>query len=139
MSKITKFKSQNLAHSRLFRFYIIYSHTHTHTLSLSLSLSFSLSLSLTHTHTHVHTHTHTHTYIYIYIYTGNLYQNYCPVGWGCRIHRLLLCRGVRPPPTSVLDMTLKNLMVRFQPCWSFRECGVPLYCHCSQVHSGPEW
>ena len=21
-----------------------------------------------------------------------------PVGWGCRIHRLLLCRGVRPPP-----------------------------------------
>ena len=27
----------------------------------------------------------------------------CPVGWGCRIHRLLLCRGVRPPPpTSVL-------------------------------------
>ena len=22
----------------------------------------------------------------------------CPVGWGCRIHRLLLCRGVRSPP-----------------------------------------
>ena len=22
----------------------------------------------------------------------------CPVSWGCRIHRLLLCRGVRPPP-----------------------------------------
>ena len=21
---------------------------------------------------------------------------YCPVGWGCRIHRLLHCRGVRP-------------------------------------------
>ena len=21
----------------------------------------------------------------------------CPVGWGCRIHRLLLCRGVRRP------------------------------------------
>ena len=21
-----------------------------------------------------------------------------PVGWGCRIHRLLLCRGVGPPP-----------------------------------------
>ena len=21
----------------------------------------------------------------------------CPVGWGCRIHRLLLFRGVRPP------------------------------------------
>ena len=33
-------------------------------------------------------------------------------------------------------MTLNNLMVRFQQCWSFGECGVPLYCHCSQVHSG---
>ena len=28
----------------------------------------------------------------------------CPVGWGCRIHRLHLCRGVgpHPTPTSVL-------------------------------------
>ena len=25
------------------------------------------------------------------------YPTPCPVGWGCRIHRLLLCRGVRPP------------------------------------------
>ena len=24
----------------------------------------------------------------------------CPVGWGCRIHQLLLCRGVRPPPNE---------------------------------------
>ena len=24
----------------------------------------------------------------------------CPVGWGCRIHRLLLYRGVRPPPNE---------------------------------------
>ena len=24
----------------------------------------------------------------------------CPVGWGCRIHRLLLCRGVRTPPPN---------------------------------------
>ena len=58
---------------------------------------------------HKHTHTHTHTHIYIYIYTG-------PVGWGCRIHRLHLSRGVRPQHTlmSVLDMTLKNLMVRLQ-------------------------
>ena len=23
------------------------------------------------------------------------------VGWGCRIHRLLLCRGVRPPSKQV--------------------------------------
>ena len=63
----------------------------------------------------------------------------CPVSWGCRIHWLHLCRGVRPPLTSVLDMTLNNLMVRFQQCWSFEECRVPLHCHRSQVHSGPEW
>ena len=64
----------------------------------------------------------------------------CPVGWGCRIHRLFLCRRVRHPPlTSVLDITLNNLMVRFQQCWSFGECRVPLHCHCSQVHSCPEW
>ena len=62
----------------------------------------------------------------------------CPIGWGCRIHRLLLCRGVKPLPMSVLDMTL-NLMVRFQWCWSFGECGALVHCHCSQVHSGPEW
>ena len=24
----------------------------------------------------------------------------CPVRWGCRIHWLLLCRGVRPPPNE---------------------------------------
>ena len=24
----------------------------------------------------------------------------CPVGWGCRIHQLLLCRGVRPSPNE---------------------------------------
>ena len=40
---------------------------------------------------------------------------------------------------SILDMTLNNLMVKFQQCWSFGECGVPLHCHRSQVHSGPEW
>ena len=38
----------------------------------------------------------------------------CPVGWDCRIHWLHLCRGVRPHPTSVLDMTLNSLMMRSQ-------------------------
>ena len=65
---------------------------------------------------------------------------FCPVGWGCRIHWLHLCRRVRPPTSNECpDMTLNNLMVRFQQCWSFGECGVPLHCHCSQVHSSPEW
>ena len=66
-------------------------------------------------------------------------NNICPVSWGCRIHWLRLCRGVRLPLMSVLDMTLNNLMVRFPQCWCFGECGVPLHCHCSQVHCGPEW
>ena len=63
----------------------------------------------------------------------------CPVGWGCRIHRLYLCRDSPPPPTSVLNTTLNYLMVRLQYFWSFRECRVPLYCHRSQVHFCPEW
>ena len=49
-----------------------------------------------------------------------------------------LKRG-KTPLMSVLDMTLNNLMVRIQQCWSFGECGVPLHCHCSRDHSGPEW
>ena len=32
-----------------------------------------------------------------------------------------VCKGVRPLPKSVLDMTLNNLMVRFQWCGSFRK------------------
>ena len=47
-------------------------------------------------------------------------------------------RGKIPTPTSLLDMTLNNLMVRFQWCRSFGECGALFRCHCSQVHSGPE-
>ena len=42
---------------------------------------------------------------------------------------------VRTPLMCVLDMTLNNLMVRFQWCWGFGEYGAPLYCHCS----GPAW
>ena len=81
--------------------------------------------------------THTHTYIYIHIHT-HIYIYICPVS--CRIHWQHLCRGVRPPPNECPgNMTLNNLMVRFQQCWSFGECGVPLHCHRSQVHSGPEW
>ena len=80
------------------------------------------------------------TFFLVYLSKMVSKQFSCLVSWGCRIHWLHLCRGVRPPPlTSVLDMTLNNLMVRFQQCWSFGECGVPLHCPHSQVHSRPEW
>ena len=34
----------------------------------------------------------------ILILGDNSHIFYFPVGWGCRIHRLLLCRGLRLPP-----------------------------------------
>ena len=57
----------------------------------------------------------------------------------CFAQSAVFCSGVRPTSRSVLDMTLNNLMVKFQWCWSFGECGVSLHCHHFQVHSGPEW
>ena len=32
----------------------------------------------------------------------------CPVGWDCRIHRLHLCRGVRPPPNECPEYDTKQ-------------------------------
>ena len=47
--------------------------------------------------------------------TDNLHLKNSPVGWGCRIHKLNLCSGVRPPPPmSIMDMTPNNLMVKLQ-------------------------
>ena len=59
-----------------------------------------------------------------------------PVGWGCRIRLLHLCRGVKPHHQRVLA---NNLMARFQWCWNFEEYGVPLHCYRSQAQSDPEW
>ena len=37
------------------------------------------------------------------------------VGWGCIIHRLHFCKEVKPTsPTSILDMTLNNLIEMLQ-------------------------
>ena len=33
-----------------------------------------------------------------YILSRDSKNMICPVGWGCRIHRLLLCRGGKTPP-----------------------------------------
>ena len=58
------------------------------------------------------------------------------VGWGYRIWQLHLCKGIRHDLSSVWDMTLNDLMVRFQS-WSFRECWIILYCYYSQVYFDP--
>ena len=34
-------------------------------------------------------------------------------------------------PNECPDMTLNNLMVRFQSCWGFGEYEAPIHCHCS--------
>ena len=55
-----------------------------------------------------------------------------------------LQRFCRPPHTTpphtmcILNMILNYLIVGLQP-WTFREYGVLLHCHHSQVHSDPEW
>ena len=59
------------------------------------------------------------------------YSLVCPVGY--RIHRLHLYSEVTPS-TSVLDMTLNNLIMRSQWCWSFGKCTPSL-----PSLSGPLW
>ena len=45
----------------------------------------------------VKTFSDTNLYVfYQYVKVTVLLCGTCPVGWGCRIHRLLLCRGVNP-------------------------------------------
>ena len=42
--------------------------------------------------------------LYVIIwYQGHAQMLACPVIWSCRIHRLLLCRGVRPPPPQQMS------------------------------------
>ena len=73
------------------------------------------------------------------LYNGSHQRTCSTVGWGWRIHRLHLCRRVRPPTTSVLNTVLNNLIVKFQESWSFGERGVLLHCHHSQVLFSLEW
>ena len=48
---------------------------------------------------------------------------HCPVIWGCRIHRLHLCRGVTPPPNECPDIDTKQsdgkIPVKFE-FWGMR-------------------
>ena len=68
-----------------------------------------------------------------------IYQNVCPVSWGCRIYRLLLCRVLTPHPNECPGYDTKQSDGEVPVTLELGECGVPLYCHRSQVHSGPAW
>ena len=86
-------------------------------------------------------HTLSLSYIYIYIYISIVCsKSRLPSQlWLLNTPTVPLQSGKPPHSMSVQDMTLNNLMVRFQWCWNFGKCGVPLHCHCSQVHSGSAW
>ena len=104
----------------------IRTHIHTHTHTYIHTHTYTHIHTYTHTHTHIHTHTHTythidthmhihthihthtHTYIYIYIYMIFTRQFGCPVGWGCKIHRLHLCTGVRSPSNECPGYDMKQ-------------------------------
>ena len=74
----------------------------------------------------------------------NCFNTLCKISFPSiahKIHQLLLCRGVTPP-TSVLDMTLNNLMVRFQQCWSFGNAEYPFIAiapRSTLARSGSTW
>ena len=69
-----------------------------------------------------------------------LLKTFCaiPVSWGCRIHWLHLFIRGRTPYNKYPRYDTKNPRVRLQLS-SFREYGVLLHCHYSQVHSDSEW
>ena len=71
-----------------------------------------------------------------YIELGKYNLRFCPVAWGCRIHRQHLCRRVKTHPTSVLDMMINNVIAKLQSISRIGECRVPLHCHRTQVYSG---
>ena len=51
----------------------------------------------------------------VYIYNIYMGGGLCVLWVAIRIHQLPLCKGSDlPPPTSIQDMTLNHLMVRFQ-------------------------
>ena len=61
-----------------------------------------------------------------YIYISHFLSIVCPVGWSCRIYRLLLCRGIRPSPNKSLGYDTKQsngevpVMLGLWGMWSTR-------------------
>ena len=75
-----------------------------------LSLSVSRSLYTYTLPISIHQSVNLSIYLSIYL-LDSIPQSLCPVGWGSTIHRLQRCKT---PPMRVLDLTLNNLIVRFQ-------------------------
>ena len=64
---------------------------------------------------------------------------FAPVGWNCRIYRLLLYKGGKTSPTSVLDHDTNQSEGEAPVMLELGECRVPLHFRRTQVHSGSEW
>ena len=61
-----------------------------------------------------------------------------PCRWGLEYADCIPCRGLRPPQKGYPGHDTKlHLMVKPQ-FWKSRECGIPLRCHYSHVHSDME-
>ena len=60
-----------------------------------------------------------------------------PVGCGCRINQLHLCRGVSPHPHNKCPWYNTKQSDGVAP--GFLECGVPFHCSRSQVYSDLKW
>ena len=76
-------------------------------------------------------------YLLVLRYTFKL-NMHNPVGWGCRIHRLHLCRGVRLPnacPVYDAKQSDGEVLVMLELRRMLSSLSLPL----SQVHSGLEW
>ena len=58
--------------------------------------------------------------------------------WPCSCILICTCPVIYSLNERSGYMTLNYLMVRLQ-YWNFGKWGVPLHCHCSPVHSAPEW
>ena len=74
--------------------------------------------------------------IYIYIYmickhilliTSELIFSFFPVCWGCKLHRLYLCRGVRLRPNQCPAYDTKKSDGGVQWCWSFGNVEHPFW------------
>ena len=66
-------------------------------------------------------------------------QAVSPIGWGCRIHWLYLCRGVKNPTQRI--SWILHWTIRWEPSnnsGALRNAGTP-YCYRSQIHSKLEW